>query len=446
MSPAPGIYEGKLPDSLVMGRCYLNYALATEDSTEDTDKFPDKRRRPSSEVKLYVQPTLTGPFYSQVDETLYSVEPFVLTSNNGVFDFWAIDPTHSSIIPSGWVWTATLVDGSKTVGNITFSPDSTKPADRYVNLGLLAVTGSAASGSTAADLQTMLQTLLDSSSTGPAGRGIRTITSSGGVATVTYTDNTTQDFALPRGESGATPELTWSGTTLLINGSNGVDLKGAKGDAGPANTLSIGTVTEGNAAAEITGTSPSQVLNLVVPKGPKGDQGIAGSPTPLTGNGPPDAGLGVVGDQYIDTACTNGALVWRKWPTGWKVQEGDTGWRKIAVTLNSAAVSSANCYIRATESAVFFKFDVVLNAQEWQWFSMSLADSSLLPQWISGSTADLGGTGHGMTSVARWARRTTETNIYKIIVQSQAAAGSYYGSGTFPPPTTWPTTLPGTPG
>jgi hypothetical protein len=45
---------------------------------------------------------------------------------------------------------------------------------------------------------------------------------------------------------------------------------GATGSAGPANTLTIGTVTQGAAAATITGTAPSQVLNLVLQKGDTG--------------------------------------------------------------------------------------------------------------------------------------------------------------------------------
>lgn len=53
--------------------------------------------------------------------------------------------------------------------------------------------------------------------------------------------------------------------------------QGETGPAGPANTLTIGTVQEGEtAAATITGDSPSQVLNLVLPKGEKGDTGEKG--------------------------------------------------------------------------------------------------------------------------------------------------------------------------
>ena len=57
-----------------------------------------------------------------------------------------------------------------------------------------------------------------------------------------------------------------------INGEDGEDgapgidgQDGAPGAPGPANSLSIGTVTTGTAAATITGTVPSQILNLVLP-------------------------------------------------------------------------------------------------------------------------------------------------------------------------------------
>ena len=61
--------------------------------------------------------------------------------------------------------------------------------------------------------------------------------------------------------------------------------KGAKGDTGPANKLTIGTVTKGTeAAATITGSAPNQTLNLVLPKGDKGDKGATGE-TGATGNG-----------------------------------------------------------------------------------------------------------------------------------------------------------------
>jgi hypothetical protein len=52
------------------------------------------------------------------------------------------------------------------------------------------------------------------------------------------------------------------------------------GDIGPANSLTIGSVTTGaagsSASASITGTAPSQTLNLTIPRGNQGIQGIQG--------------------------------------------------------------------------------------------------------------------------------------------------------------------------
>lgn len=59
---------------------------------------------------------------------------------------------------------------------------------------------------------------------------------------------------------------------------------GATGATGPANTLAIGTVSGGvTADATITGTAPSQTLNLVLPKGDKGDAATIAVGTVTTG-------------------------------------------------------------------------------------------------------------------------------------------------------------------
>lgn len=60
-------------------------------------------------------------------------------------------------------------------------------------------------------------------------------------------------------------------------------LIGKEGPAGPSNSLSIGTVEKGEiASATITGNSPNQELNLVLPKGDAGPQGETG-PKPIKG-------------------------------------------------------------------------------------------------------------------------------------------------------------------
>ena len=53
--------------------------------------------------------------------------------------------------------------------------------------------------------------------------------------------------------------------------------QGEQGEPGPSNVLKIGTVTSGEtASATISGNSPSQTLNLVLPKGDKGEKGDTG--------------------------------------------------------------------------------------------------------------------------------------------------------------------------
>lgn len=77
---------------------------------------------------------------------------------------------------------------------------------------------------------------------------------SSATATITGTaPNQTLNLGLPVGAVGATGA---TGATGAV---------GATGATGPANSLSVGTVTTGAAAASITGTAPSQTLNLTLP-------------------------------------------------------------------------------------------------------------------------------------------------------------------------------------
>lgn len=106
------------------------------------------------------------------------------------------------------------------------------------------------------------------------------------------------DFTIPRGAtgpsnaitigtvtSGVTPSASLTGTSpsqtlnlVLPKGDTGnTGPTGNTGATGPANTLTIGTVSTGSAAASITGTAPNQTLNLTVPQGIQGPQGTQGT-------------------------------------------------------------------------------------------------------------------------------------------------------------------------
>lgn len=70
------------------------------------------------------------------------------------------------------------------------------------------------------------------------------------------------------------------------------------GPPGPANLLTIGTVTAGNpgvAAATITGTTPNQVLSLTIPKGDPGQANTLAIGTVTTGNAGTAAAANITG-------------------------------------------------------------------------------------------------------------------------------------------------------
>lgn len=85
-------------------------------------------------------------------------------------------------------------------------------------------------------------------------------------------------FSLP---SDSTIDLT---DVMPVTSSNGtfylVGPQGPRGETGPANTLTVGTVTTGEAGSSaevlITGTSPNQTISFVIPRGDQGIQGIQG--------------------------------------------------------------------------------------------------------------------------------------------------------------------------
>ncbi|MGI5223069.1 hypothetical protein [Nocardia sp. CA-290969] len=77
-------------------------------------------------------------------------------------------------------------------------------------------------------------------------------------------------------------------TLMYWNGTNFdafPDAFGAAGPTGELNTLALGTVTTGAAGSdlvvEVTGTPPTQTVNLTIPRGVQGLQGPLGSPGPI---------------------------------------------------------------------------------------------------------------------------------------------------------------------
>lgn len=135
------------------------------------------------------------------------------------------------------------------------------------------------------------------------------------------------------------------------------ELKGDKGDTGatgPANTLTIGSVTKPSdciPTASITGTAPNQTLNLGIPGLPSG--GVSGqvltknssadcdaiwaNTNVIVGTGRPDVSASMdagtqakvasatSGTEFRSTDGPQGAWVWMKQGSSWVVTSGDTG-------------------------------------------------------------------------------------------------------------------------
>jgi hypothetical protein len=134
---------------------------------------------------------------------------------------------------------------------------------------------------------------------------------------------------------------------------------GPQGDLGPANTLSIGTVTKGvNPSATITGMAPQQVLSLVLPQGdrgiqgiqgPKGDQGIPG-PQGVQGIQGIQGPVGVTGTAGKDGAgvtVAGSVAAYANLPTGLTSADAGKAWLvtadgKLYVWSGSAFPANGN--------------------------------------------------------------------------------------------------------
>lgn len=97
-------------------------------------------------------------------------------------------------------------------------------------------------------------------------------------------------------------EAWWRFFTGLFDRTGGTQGEGSVGPPGPANVLSIGSVTSGSVpAVSIHGTSPSQVLDFVLEQGPEGPPGPDSNVTPAV---PVTPGA----SPYVYTAASRGVV------------------------------------------------------------------------------------------------------------------------------------------
>lgn len=196
MTTQPGIYEGPLPPSFAFGRCVLDVAYASFDSPDDADNLPEKRRPVRAALEL--TPNLTGAFGAA--GTLYGPVGVTLTTENGVFDFWAIDSTNSTVTPAGWSWKAALKVDGVAWSRFEFTPDSTSTDP--LNLLDAALLASAATPPAQVSLAEQITRVWDGQI-----NGYQTRTVAGAASVAATTGTWALDLA--------------ADTTLTIDGTNG---------------------------------------------------------------------------------------------------------------------------------------------------------------------------------------------------------------------------------
>lgn len=247
----------------------------------------------------------------------------------------------------------------------------------------------------------------------------------------------------PQGERGLTGER---------------GLQGAQGDQGPIGPQ--GVKGDPGPKGDKGDTGPQGLQGLTGPTGPVGPKGDTGDPTAyeLRGTGFPEGKVAApVGTYYTDEAVTNGAWRWFKKTgtgnTGWVVQDGDTGWRKVPL-LDPGLTSNdmwTGAKVRRVGDEVILRLSVTPSASApagrftlfqpvWTGFR---ADGD--PSWNDGFSTP----GHQRYSLG------TQTGTFGYDNTNGQHSVSLHRAGTGTPSVMgvmrwntgdpWPSTLPGTP-
>ena len=165
----------------------------------------------------------------------------------------------------------------------------------------------------------------------------------------------------PKGERGEQGPIGQTGPAGPAGPQGPIGLTGPKGadGVGIPQTLSLSgntlTLSHGGGTVNL----PASSQNAPTP---------TTSSSELTGTGMPNGKVeGKLGQTYVDTAKTNGALKWiKRTPSGnqgWAVLDGDTGWK----TLNSTS-KLGNSYVKARRINDIVQLQ--FGGLQWGWFGI----------------------------------------------------------------------------
>jgi len=233
-----------------------------------------------------------------------------------------------------------------------------------------------------------------------------------------------------KGETGERGPIGLTGPQGLTGPKGEAGERGPQGDAGPRGADGLqgpmgpqglqgergqdGQRGERGEQGPIGQTGPAGPQGIQGERGPKGDDGIQGPPGPkgadgvgipqtlslsgntltlshgggtvtlpasgqnaptpstssseLIGEGMPNGKVdGTIGQTYVDTKKTNGALKWIKRTAsgnqGWFVLDGDTGWKKLNVL---SKLGNSYMQVRRVNNTVYYQF----GGLQWGWFGI----------------------------------------------------------------------------
>ena len=169
----------------------------------------------------------------------------------------------------------------------------------------------------------------------------------------------------PKGDRGETGERGPAGSDGLDGATGPMGPMGPPGPKGAdgvgiPQTLSLSgnTLTLSHGGGTVTLPAPGQ----------NGPATPTTSSSELTGTGMPNGKVeGKLGQTYVDTAKTNGALKWIKRTAsgnqGWFVLDGDTGWKNINIL---SKLGNSYLQVRRINNTVTYQF----GGLQWGWFGI----------------------------------------------------------------------------
>lgn len=255
-----------------------------------------------------------------------------------------------------------------------------------------------------------------------------------------------QRWIRPWPQSASGPSTGWVSTPLMLDIDRHFAIAGIynggyfDGDSpGYYWNGTIGNSTSSGAAMlmmnYLSGSGGTVAGNVVI-------TGTINGSTILTGTGFPNGTVTApVGAIYIDNASTNGASSWIKKTgtgnTGWRVNEGDTGWRDITSSLSNGW-SASNVYIRRVNNTTEIIFNA-LAAGSSTGSTVYTIPAEFRPNTVMPSTRGLLNTAAGPAVFYRFdVASAVVSQNYATSIPTMYGRISWHNDNA-----SWPATLPG---